>query len=672
MDILKKFYKDASLRTRFITLFVAFALIPVLILGVLVHSIAQKTNLKDMQAHLVLEAELIAKGYSGFLESNENILDILGSEKEFAEFLAGDTGLEADVMEKMLSTKRFLGTVSSIYLVDTTGKVVMDTENARVGQDFSDREYFRRSKQTGLDTMSLGRLDEVTKQPSIVTHGPVKASNGSVVGYLSLVDDLSALSEGIVDNVQIMESGYTFVVENETMNVLMTPRKDQVLSDYLKAIPGYTEALANKNVHTFAYTFNGDKKLGAFVTDEKLNWTFAAEVAESEVNQVSTRTLWALVIISLFIIVLVPVLAIFVSRSIIKPISHVTDAMGQVAGGDLTIALGMEGKDEVMVMGQRLDSTVAALNESVAGVKDVATEVQEYSDNLSKTVKQMSSATGEVASAIQDVADAAITQASDLTEIVNMFSIFAAEMEAISVHTGNVNESALKAESKASEGKDQVAELSTSIAYIGGSFGTFMKTISDLGLSVGKIGDITDAINAISDQTNLLALNAAIEAARAGEQGKGFAVVADEVRNLAAESKKSSEEIMEVIRRVSQETQGVIKASEEVNSLLSDQEKVINNTVESFQLITDAINTIGPLVAKAEASVVKASQAKDGVINRVEGVATVSEEVSASAQEIAASSQELLSSIEDVSGVSNRMTHSVRNLTERVKIYRTR
>jgi methyl-accepting chemotaxis protein len=244
-------------------------------------------------------------------------------------------------------------------------------------------------------------------------------------------------------------------------------------------------------------------------------------------------------------------------------------------------------------------------------------------------------------------------------------------MEEIAANAGKVGESSMSAEAQAIKGKDQVSNLTLSIATIGDSFSKFMTTISELGHSVDKIGDITDAINAISDQTNLLALNAAIEAARAGEQGKGFAVVADEVRNLAAESKKSSEEIMELIRRVSQETQGVIKASEEVNGLLHSQERVIGDAVESFEMITDSINTIGPLVEQAKGSLMEATAAKNQVVTRVEGVASVSEEVSASAQEIAASSEELLSSIEEVSGVSSKMHHSVGELVNRVSQYKT-
>jgi methyl-accepting chemotaxis protein len=388
-------------------------------------------------------------------------------------------------------------------------------------------------------------------------------------------------------------------------------------------------------------------------------------------NLATRNNLFLMLGAALVLLVSAPLLSLIIANSITRPIRRVSEAVEEVAQGNLTVELNMDGKNEVIAMSQNLDKTVRSLSDSVTGVKQVASEVKDFTETLTSTTEKMSIVTGEVTAAIHDVARGTSSQAAELSEIVNMFNIFSAEMDGIHADAGRVGDSSQTAAIQALHGKDQVADLTSSIASIGTSFGSFMETISNLGLSVDKIGDITDAINAISDQTNLLALNAAIEAARAGEHGKGFAVVSDEVRNLAAESKKSSEEIMELIRRVSLETQGVIKASEDVNTLLNNQEQVINKTVESFQVITDSIHTISPLVESTKLSLNKAAQAKENVIARVEGVASVSEEVSASAEEIAAASEALLSNIEQVSGVSHKMHHSVYTLTDRVDKYKT-
>ncbi|MDR2736147.1 MAG: methyl-accepting chemotaxis protein [Gracilibacteraceae bacterium] len=672
MGIIKKLYKDTSLRLRFVVFFSAFAILPLILMGVIVYINSFKTNERDAESHLLLEANLVREGYDSSMSAYSNMITLLSSNALNAAYLTGDEDSGPLAQERMTDAKKILHGVAFIFITDLYGRVVLDSEaGSRVGSDFSEREYFIRARQTGQQTLSQARIDNDI--PNVVYLQPIKIAAGSIVGYMGFVVDLAELSAFAIDTAKIMETGSVEAVEAEELKTIMTPRKERLLTGYLAEIPGFKEAVSNKNISSFHYKLDGTKRVAAFSRDENLGWVYIAEVSVSEVTKVSSSTLLTMLILSIIVLVVAPMLAVLISSSIVKPIKNVSGAMEKVAAGDLTIVLDMEGgdRDDVAVMGQRLDSTVAALNQSVGGVKEMTSEVQGYSDNLAMAMEQMSTVTGEVTSAIQDVAKGATNQASDLTEIVGMLSVFAAEMESISVNAGNVNESSVMAEGKAVEGRDQVTELSSSIMLIGKSFGAFMETISDLGISVSKIGDITDAINAISDQTNLLALNAAIEAARAGEQGKGFAVVADEVRNLAAESKKSSEEIMELIRRVSQETQGVIKASEEVNGLLSNQENVISKTVESFQLITDAINTIGPLVTKAEESVVRASQAREGVISRVEDVAAVSEEVSASAEEIAASSEELLSSIEDISGVSGKMNRSVNSLFERVKVYKT-
>ncbi|MCL1919133.1 MAG: methyl-accepting chemotaxis protein [Peptococcaceae bacterium] len=670
MGILQKFNTETTLRTKFITYFTLFAFLPVLLMGIIIYNISYNTNKQTSIDDLILNAELVQQNYSNLMHAFSRMqLDTI-SNPRFGQYLTGDMDLQQELSNRLADIQQEYPELESLFVSDISGKVVLDSDRgALVGMDYSNHEYFKRVTQSGQQTLSLGFKDS-RDNPAVAYIAPIQSATGSIVGYIGFLINLESFSQDIA-HVKIGELGYIVVVETSTMNALLSPQTDKILTAYITQIPGAEEAVNNKNVHSFDYTLNGSKRIAAFARDEEFGWTYVALVGLAEKTAVARVVLMTLGIMALILAPTVIILSIVITGGIIRPINRISKTMRQVSDGDLTVNLNTSGKDEIASMSSNIDQTVQSLNESVTGVKEVASEVQDFSENLTLTSEQMSSATGEVTSAIQDVAKGATAQASDLTEIVSILNVFASEIDTVGSNTDDVSISSQTAETKAMEGKNQVEDLTSSITSIGKSFSAFMETISELGLSVEKIGNITDAINAISDQTNLLALNAAIEAARAGEQGKGFAVVADEVRNLAAESKKSSEEIMELIRRVSQETQGVIKASEEVNGLLSDQEKVISQTVDSFEMITNAIQTIAPLVTKAKTSLDKAAHAKDGVVSRVEGVAAVSEEVSASAQEIAASSEQLLSSIEEVSGVSDRMNQAVKNLVDRVQHYKT-
>lgn len=372
-----------------------------------------------------------------------------------------------------------------------------------------------------------------------------------------------------------------------------------------------------------------------------------------------------------FCVIFIVASIIFLNRVIIRSLKRLSQAMELVAKGDLTVGLQMAGQDEVVRMANNMNQTIQTLQHSVSGMKQISARINDFSENLSDKTQHMSMTTEEVTTAIQIMAQGATKQTTDLIEVLETLGVFSKEIYEIDNNVNTVQESSHMAVRKAMEGRDQVELLATSITSISKTFRTFMETISSLGLSVNKISIITDAINAISDQTNLLALNANIEAARAGEQGKGFTVVASEVRKLATESKKSSEEIMELIHCVSQETQSVIKASQEVNDLLNDQEKVISKMVELFKMISSAVEIITPLVKSTHNSVSKAVEAKDNVVSHVEEVATISKEFLASVEEIVASSEQLLSFIKAVSNVASEMNHSAYDLIDWVKMYKT-
>lgn len=303
---------------------------------------------------------------------------------------------------------------------------------------------------------------------------------------------------------------------------------------------------------------------------------------------------------------------------------------------------------------------------SISGVKESSGEVSNLSNTLTNNSKEMSVAANEVSTAIGEIANGAMDQTRQLLDITKQLDMFNDELNDIHDKISNVNISSKKAEDKAVLGKSFIGSLTKSVNDVKQSFTLVTNKINGLGSTVSEIGKITDSINEISEQTNLLALNAAIEAARAGEQGKGFAVVADEVRKLAEESSKSASEIMNLINLVSGETKEVIVTSNGMNDLISEQAQVIEKTIESFDNILKSVQDITPVVDETYNSVKNAIKAKDIVVGKVEGVASVAEEVSASTEEISASAEEMVASIEEVSGVAVQLDKSVETLVDKI------
>jgi Methyl-accepting chemotaxis protein len=222
----------------------------------------------------------------------------------------------------------------------------------------------------------------------------------------------------------------------------------------------------------------------------------------------------------------------------------------------------------------------------------------------------------------------------------------------------------------AKESSSEMGELNQSVTKVSNSFKTFNGKIIGLGKDINEINEITNIINSIADQTNLLALNAAIEAARAGEAGRGFSVVADEIRKLAEQSKVSSENISRLINEISQNTDVIVHDSVDMDDELVNQVKIINSSIISFKKIIEAVNEVIPKIETVKNSAEDIDKDKTTILVRVDGVSSVSLEVSASSEEISASSEEMSASTEEVAAASQVLNNMTKEMLEEVNKFK--
>ncbi|RKP48794.1 methyl-accepting chemotaxis protein [Cohnella endophytica] len=321
--------------------------------------------------------------------------------------------------------------------------------------------------------------------------------------------------------------------------------------------------------------------------------------------------------VTLIVLVVAVILSVLlgyvISRIIANPLRRVVELVKKVSEGDLTQTVNIQTKDEIGNLASSVDAMVRNLRRIVG-------DILANSESLAAASQQISASSEEIATGNSNQADAAQT-------ISELFNELSSAIHSVARNTELASELSDSTVRVAKDGEEVIRSSMESMNEVSGK----MSRLED---DSQKIGDIIEVIEDIADQTNLLALNAAIEAARAGEQGRGFAVVADEVRKLAERSSEATKQITGIIKGMQENTKQSVAAVHESATFS-------RKTGESFKQIAEMVNDAGNKVTEiAAASEEQAAQAST-VQEAVESISATTEEAAAASQETAATAQSL-------------------------------
>ena len=326
--------------------------------------------------------------------------------------------------------------------------------------------------------------------------------------------------------------------------------------------------------------------------------------------------------------------SIFMTRIILAPINKTVGVIEEIAKGDLTRRVDISSTDEIGEMGKHFNAFVETLHQTVKQVADSSERVSSASTTLDSAAEQMAAGVEEAAAQINSVATASEEMSTTSSEIAQNCMMAAKSSE--------------KANGAAMTGESIIQETVVVMSRINGMVKSSSKIIKDLGVRSEQIGEVLGLINDIADQTNLLALNAAIEAARAGEHGRGFAVVADEVRKLAERTTGATKEIGQTIVAIQSETKKAVSSMEEG---VKEVEVGADETKKSGDSLKDILSQISTVTAEINQIAVASEQqtaTTNEIANNIQQVSEVMQDTakkiqvnSNSAAELANLSQEL-------------------------------
>ncbi len=400
------------------------------------------------------------------------------------------------------------------------------------------------------------------------------------------------------------------------------------------------------------------------------NMNNAIEIAQnlqqqalSSVKEVQLQAVNRLLTSGIILLLIASILSFIITRRITIPVNQAVELANNIADGNLNISeIKNRSTDEIGVMSNSLNKMLNNLKKMIQQIRNTSERLSASSEELLASGEQVSLAAEQVGSSMETVASGSEEQSAQVEQAAGNVDNMVEKIKIVGEDAKLINQGADNVSNSIFLGKESIENTIKKVNQVNQDTALVSDNIKVLGNTTDEIGKIIDLINGIAAQTNLLALNAAIEAARAGEAGRGFSVVADEIRDLAEESSTATNDIVDLINEIKDNVdQAVKKMNKNVNSV-GESVKAINDTKESFNKIDQSNKQLKELVERITNSIqiiINNSQDIDKVIG---DVASISQESAENAERVAATSQEQIAATEDIVGSARQLTEIAEEL----------
>lgn len=542
----------------------------------------------------------------------------------------------------------------------------------------ADREYFRKAMTTKKPSISDVLVSNTTGKLSIVVAAPIIDKNNNAAGIAYATLGLSKL-QTITSKLKYGESGFGYIFSDSGIilshgkNTEAIGKMDLSKSDNKDPLKSVWEKRkeAEKDVE-IKYISNGEKNtsiLTPITMENSTNWYFGLSVKDSEINKGVNTLKNTFLIISLIFIIIAGMLSILFSNNIVSPILKLNKITKGISRGDLReTSESINTKDE-------MEQLYQSINVMTGSLRDIVKVIMNKSQTLLASAEEFNASTTEFSDSAENVYSAMERLQENNTSQYNIVNESAEQIEQglnmindLSHKNKAIVSTVEKTANVAGEGQLTVENAVNQMNSILEASQRFQKLISNLSEKSDKIGTISGSITNIATQTNLLALNAAIEAARAGESGKGFSVVADEIRKLAEQVQSSTALISELIEETQNETTFAVEEMKTFMEKINTGANAVSNAGEIFRSINAETNGIAEQIKsmstfleevadrtiKINETMIQVQKVSDLTKSEINNIShdikqqgTVTQEISAASESISKIAEELNSKVSD-------------------------
>ncbi|WP_258954149.1 methyl-accepting chemotaxis protein [Vibrio coralliirubri] len=519
---------------------------------------------------------------------------------------------EEDLRAYLDSVKNEFNAISAYYVSNEASTYY--THNGALKtistNEQSDQWFYRFIQSDQAFELSLD-IDAATGIPALFVNYVV-TRNGKRIGVTGIGLTLESITQ-LISNYSIGESGIVFLVDHQGI-IKVHPNKnligqslDSVGIDSSQLL-GSQQTIVHEGVVDRHPQILGSKAMPG------IGWTLITQIPKQEVLSELNGFSQTIIFMALLIAAIYTPIAAWATNKLLLPFVEVAELLQQIGkgGGDLTLRLDDSRHDEIGQIAKGYNQFVQYLSDLLKDVSNSGLQISESIQSVDRMAQSME----------QDIKQ----QTSQIEQVATAIHEMGANSDEIAQNANGAADSAKHAASAINIGQKSVTITSESIEHMNQQFDDTTAIVNQLAQDASSIDTVLDVISGVSEQTNLLALNAAIEAARAGEQGRGFAVVADEVRTLASRSQASTEEIRAIIEKLQHRTQQAVAAIETSTTLGSNCQVEASNSELQLSSISQSVNEMNAMNIQIASATGQQSNVINEISPHISGISEIARE----------------------------------------------